>query len=166
MKKILILILSAIMVLTLVSCSGGSAGKKANEKLTAEIFVEKYFKEIGSYQEESAGSSLKAAKAAYAALSFASDYASEIKEGKFADILLEGWNSMSEEEQSRFDANFMDIIELTSKCSKDWDSNKGAFEDSGIADNMKALLDDPAVIDAWTDLTGRTLTMGNSDADN
>ena len=77
------------------------------------------------------------------------------------DNMLKGWESMSAEEQNAFDANFLDVVELL----KDVSANKipAEFEDAGVADQMKELLQQKGAYANWDTLTANTLTMGNSE---
>ena len=78
--------------------------------------------------------------------------------------MLAAWESMSDEEWSAFDANFIDTLRLIDRCLDDWEVQKGLFADAGVDDSrMEALLKDPAAQVSWSVLAANTLTMGNSD---
>ena len=79
------------------------------------------------------------------------------------DNMLKAFESLSAEDQAVFDENFMSIYALIDSCFEDWESNRGAFEDSGTAEEMAALLADPTVSVSWEVLRNNTFTMGNSD---
>jgi hypothetical protein len=79
------------------------------------------------------------------------------------DNMLKAFESLSAEYQAVFDENFMSIYALIDSCFEDWESVRGAFEDSGTAEEMAALLEDPTVRVSWEVLRNNTFTMGNSD---
>ena len=131
---------------------------------TQEQFIEDYFHVIGAYHQGTAGSSLAAAQAAYKAYDFAQSHRLWAADTKtLRDGLLKAWESMSDEERSAFDANFISTLQLINSCMEDWESNKGVFADAGVPDRMKVLLEDPESIASWDVLSANTLTMGNSD---
>ncbi len=129
-----------------------------------ENFVEEYFHVIGGYGQGTSGSSLAEAKAACEAYRFASDY--EIWNTDIPamrDTMLAAWESMSEEEQAAFDANFIDVVKLLDLVLSDYEGNAGVFEDAGVGEEMKALLDRDFSALSWSTLCANTLTMGNSE---
>ena len=135
---------------------------KAAPAPTAEQFVDGYFKVIGGVEQGTAGSSLKLAKAAEEAFAFAQKFAINSVDNKaLRDNMLKGWESMSAEEQNAFDANFLNVVELL----KDVSANKipAEFEDAGVADQLKELLQQKGAYANWDTLTANTLTMGNSE---
>ena len=130
---------------------------------TAEQFVDGYFKVIGGVEQGTAGSSLKLAKAAEEAFAFAQKYAIKSVDNKtMRDNMLKGWESMTDEERSAFDANFLDVVELLKDVSAD--NIPAEFEDAGVADALKALLQQKGAYANWDTLTANTLTMGNSES--
>lgn len=129
---------------------------------TAEQFVDGYFKVIGGVEQGTAGSSLKLAKAAEEAFAFAQTYAINSVDNKtLRDNMLKGWESMTDEERSAFDANFLDVVELLKDVSAD--KIPAEFEDAGVADALKTLLQQKGAYANWDTLTANTLTMGNSE---
>ena len=80
--------------------------------------------------------------------------------------MLAAWESLTDEERSAFDSNFLDVVRLIDRCLDDWEVNKGVFTDAGVqADRLEELLKDKAAQVSWSDLVAHTLTMGNSDGD-
>ena len=131
---------------------------------TPEAFAEEYFKVIGGIEQGTAGSSLKMAQATAAAARFA--ISNELWDPDVELLrknMLEGWESLSAEEQSAFDANFIGVAQLIDSCLEDWESNQGIFDDAGAAEDMEALVFDPLNRLAWENLCAHTLTMGNSE---
>lgn len=129
---------------------------------TAEQFVDGYFKVIGGVEQGTAGSSLKLAKAAEEAFAFAQTYAiNSVDHKTLRDNMLKGWESMTDEERSAFDANFLDVVELLKDVSAD--KIPAEFEDAGVADALKTLLQQKGAYANWDTLTANTLTMGNSE---
>jgi hypothetical protein len=133
---------------------------------TAEQFVNDYFKVIGSYEQGTAGSSLKEAIAAKDAVYFAvfnTMYNADLQ--KMRDNMLAGWESMSKEDQERFDANFLNVVDLVNKAAEDYDSVAGTFEDAGVGDIMRDLIKAEEGRLSWETLSANTFTMGNQIAD-
>ncbi|MGI6264685.1 MAG: hypothetical protein ACOYJY_04365 [Acutalibacteraceae bacterium] len=189
MKKIIALTLAAAFALTLAACSNNSPANTSSgdatvstagtsstttteapatttaaaSTLTAEDLTQGYFLQINSFQQGVSGSSLVMARACCAVLRFAADHADALANGDLAsETLLTCWEGMSEQDRKTFDTNFMTVTKQIDSCVEDWDSCAGLFEDSGVAEEMHTLLNDPAAMDAWRALCGRTLTMGNS----
>ncbi len=134
---------------------------------TQEQFIEGFFHVIGGYAKGTAGSSLAEAQAAYKAYDFAQSHrlwSADIS--TLRSCMLNAWESMTDDERSAFDANFISIITLIKICMADWDANKGVFIDAGVPeDRMEILLQDAESIASWETLSSNTLTMGNSDGE-
>ncbi len=134
------------------------------EAPSVEDFCEDYFLPANSWHPGTAGSSLKLAMAACEVLEFAEDedlWNTDVP--AMRDNMLTAFESMSSDDRAVFDENFMSIYALIDSCFEDWESNRGAFEDSGTAGKMAALLADPMVKVSWEVLRNHTFTMGNSD---
>ncbi|MBQ8108907.1 MAG: hypothetical protein IJ124_01935 [Clostridia bacterium] len=107
---------------------------------------------------------LSLAKKACEALNFAA--ASELW---LADVealranLLEAWEGLDEAAQSAFDASFVDVATLLDGCFEDWDAHRAEFEPEELEGRMEELMAEPLYLEAWRDLCGNTLTMGNSE---
>lgn len=133
---------------------------------TPEQFVNDYFKVVGSYEQGTAGSSLKEAIAAKDAVYFAvfnTLYNADLQ--KMRDNMLAGWESMSKDDQERFDANFMNVVDLVNKAIENYDSVAGTFEDAGVGDIMRDLIKAEEGRLSWETLSANTFTMGNQIAD-
>ena len=130
-----------------------------------EDLIQDYFHVIGGYHPGTAGSSLAKAQAAFKVYDFAQ--AHRLWNADIPSLrsdMLAAWESMSDEERSAFDTNFIDILRLIDRCLDDWEVQKGLFADAGVDDSrMEALLKDPAAQVSWSVLAANTLTMGNSD---
>ena len=130
---------------------------------SAEIFAEFYFRVVGGYHKGTAGASLEEASAACDVLCFAVG-----NELHLADIeelranMLEGWESLSDEERADFDANFADLDALLKSCFEDWDSVRGRFEDAGVSETMDDVLSNEMAGECWEILSAHTWTLGNS----
>ncbi|MBR0463683.1 MAG: hypothetical protein IJJ23_04785 [Clostridia bacterium] len=127
-------------------------------------FAERFFRVIAGVEQGTAGSSLKLCEAARDAALFAVDY--EMWNPDVEAIranMLEAWNSLTDEQRSAFDSNFMDVVTLMDGCFEDWDANRPQFEDAGAADDMDMVIYDPLNRLAWENLKAYTLTLGNSD---
>ncbi len=122
---------------------------------TAAAFAEDFFRVVGRFHPGTAGSSLGRALAACGAYRFAA-------ENKLADTdpallsaaLREGRTLLSEEERGWFDENVGDVAALIETCQNDWEEVRPLFDDAGVAEDMDALLKDPAAPDAWSALCG------------
>ena len=133
---------------------------------SAEELAEDYFRVIGAVEQGTAGSSLKLAQAAAEVTAFAADH--ELWDPDIEALranMLDGWESLADEERSAFDANFMSIVELIDGCLEDWDGSKAVFEDAGVTEQMEMLVFDPLNRLAWENLCAHTLTMGNDDGE-
>lgn len=129
-----------------------------------EAFVEEYFHVIGGVEQGTAGASLKLDRAAYDAMDFANRYQlwnADIP--ALRDTMLAAWESMTDEERSAFDANFIDVVRQIDLALDDYEGIKSEFEDAGIGDAMQSLLEDPFACESWRTLCAHTLTMGNSE---
>lgn len=131
---------------------------------TREELVEDYFRVIGGYRQGTAGSSLAAAQAACKAYSFAFQHQlwnTDIPALRKA--ILDAWESMTDEEQQAFDANFIDEVRLVDSCLNDWEAMEGVFTDAGVSSMMGELLQDVGAQVSWSTLAANTLTMGNAE---
>lgn len=173
MKRFITLALTLALVFSLAACGAKAPAAQApaqadentaEEAPSAEDFCEKFFTPVISWHPGTAGSSLKLAMAACEVLKFAAD--EDLRNTDvpaMRDNMLKAFESLSAEDQAVFDENFMSIYALIDSCFEDWESNRGAFEDSGTAEEMAALLEDPTVRVSWEVLRNNTFTMGNSD---
>ncbi|MBO7405707.1 MAG: S-layer homology domain-containing protein [Clostridia bacterium] len=130
----------------------------------AEELTTGFFKVIGGIQSGTAGASLKQASAISEAMSFASR--SQIWAADNPTLrrnILAAWNTLTPEEQTAFDDNFITVLTAARSAKENWDENKGAYEDAGVAETMTALLANRSAWLSWETLTANTLTMGNSD---
>ena len=132
---------------------------------TQEDFAGHYFRMIGAVPRGIAGASLRQAKAAYDAYTFAWQHMIWNEDvPTLRSDMLSAWESLSDEERSAFDRNFIDIVRLIDRCLDDWEAYQGPFVDAGVpVDIMGEMLKDTAAQVSWADLVGHTLTMGNSD---
>ena len=131
---------------------------------TAQAFADSYFRVVGSFHPGTAGSSLRQAQAACAAVHFAaSNRLAEADIPGMRSAMLAAWESLTDDERSWFDENFIGLAELVEACHADWESNRALFEDAGVADQMAILTSDPAAMAHWDTLRANTLTLGNEE---
>ena len=131
---------------------------------TAEAFADNYFRVVGSFHPGTAGSSLRRAWAACAAVHFANENRiAETDIPLLRSTMLTAWESLSDDERAWFDENFIGLAEEIEACRTDWESNRALFEDAGVADQMAILMDTPAALQHWDTLRAHTLTLGNSE---
>lgn len=129
---------------------------------TADEFAEGYFAVLTGLEEGTAGASLKTAHAAAEVCAFAEDYNLYDPDVEpMRTNMLEAYDSMSEAEQEAFWTGFNAVRALLDDCLDDYEANRAAFEDAGVADAMDAIMDDPLSRLAWENLRDHTLTMGN-----
>ena len=130
----------------------------------AEAFADFYFREVANVPRGTAGTSLAMAQAAFNVLSFA-DY-SDLRLMDIATLranMSEAWDSLTDDEQAGFNGNFMAMNALLYSCFEDWNANRSAFEDAGVADGMEYLLSFETAYESWDTLSAHTWTLGNSD---
>ena len=130
----------------------------------SDAFADFYFRVIGGYQKGVTGASLAEARAACDVLDFATGNELWLADtGVLRANMLEGWESLTDEERTAFDANFPELNELLNSCFADWESVRGRFDDAGAADTMEELLADGTAQWSWDELSANTWTLGNSD---
>lgn len=151
---------------TFIADNGLSYEGVEGSELTADTFANGYFRMIGGLEEGTAGSSLELAQAACDAMTFAAVNNLGARDNdKARDLMLEAWDSLTQEEQAAFDAHFMDVVMLMDSTVADWEANKGQFEDAGCGDKMEMLVGMESARTAWDRLKSNTLTLGNSDGE-
>lgn len=132
---------------------------------TQQDFADGYFRVIGGYHQGTAGASLAEAKAAYQVFDFAQKH--QIWNEDVPTLrrdMLAAWESLSDEERSAFDANFIGVVRLIDRSLDEWETAAGWFRDAGVdTDRMGALLKGTEEQISWSTLVAHTLTMGNSD---
>ena len=129
---------------------------------TAEQFVKGYFDVIAGIEQGTAGASLKEARAAVKAFTFAQEYKIDSADYQtMRDNMLAGWETMTAEEQQDFDNSFISVIELLKGVTAD--NIPAVFEDAGVADELKTQLSKKNAVENWETLYSNTLTMGNSE---
>ena len=134
------------------------------EAPTAEEFAESYFQVIAGLETDTAGSTLKTAAAASEVCAFAE--AHELYNPDVETLranMLEAFEALSGDEQALFWKNFEVVRALLDDCLEDYDANRAAFEDAGVADAMDEIMYDPLNRLAWETLRNHTLTLGNDE---
>ena len=150
----------------LVRFGSGESGEAEYEAYVpgSDAFADYYFRVIGGYEQGVAGASLAEAWAACDVLGFATGNELWLADtGVLRANMLEGWESLTDEERAAFDANFPDVVTLLDSCFADWESVRGRFDDAGAAETMDELLADAAAQWSWDELSANTWTLGNSD---
>ena len=128
-----------------------------------EELADGWFRLIGGIESGTAGSSLKRAQAVCDAVGFASRneiWAADMN--ALRENLLSAWLSMTDEERSAFDENFIDVLSAVRDARADWDANKGPFEDAGVSETVRGFFATRSSMLSWDALTANTLTMGNT----
>ena len=173
MKKQLFLIFFLILCLLLASCSYAKASFRAETTApvtepavtgpSAPELKEGFFLPVSGLEKGTAGSSLKEANGAMKVLSFAenkllisisSSGDSEqshdtVDQDALQSALLDAWNSLSTEEQTRFNENYPSLAALLDNCFVDFSALSGLFEDAGVLPEMEKLMQNPDISSAW-----------------
>ena len=132
--------------------------------LTEEEFTDEYFRVIGGYAAGTAGSSIAMAKAACDAMRFAENHDFLTQDvDAMREVMLRAWESLSQEEQTAFDENFMDVVSLLDAAMEENAELPGIFEDAGVRAQMQELVNSEYARGCWSVLCANTLTMGNSE---
>lgn len=130
------------------------------EEIPAEELAEGWIKVICGVEQGTAGASLKQAVAASELCRFAADQdLSEVDEANVSVCILTALMDFEEDEFVAFEENFEPVAQLVDACFEDWDANRGAFEDAGVADEMESLVSDAAVRQNWEKLRDGTRSL-------
>ena len=172
-----IVLLALVLVLALVITAGacgevnspavdpapGEAQSVPAQAPTAEEFAEGYFSVVAGLETGTAGASLKLAIAASEVCAFARAYRLDaLDAAPVRANMLAAFEAMDGDGQALFRENFDAVRALLDDCLEDYDANRGAFEDAGVADGMDAAMRDPLTRPAWENLRDYTLAMGNA----
>ncbi len=126
--------------------------RTAAELPTPQELTEGYFKAIGG--------EASAETAACRALRFAYliDALSQNSEDMRTELRF-AWESLSEEEQEAFLANFSAALSLIDKAESNYADVREAFDAAGVGDEMKELVDSAYCRACWASLRADTLQM-------
>ena len=174
MKKLLVMMIAAAMVISLMASCGNenkqssgqeSADSSVTEQLTHDTLGD-IFNEASEIGEGTAGVSLKRAQIAAKIASYAAvmGYGDDAVESLKAEMLTK-YEALDEEKQKNVDDTFMDAIQLLDKAidDGDYDSVKGLFEDAGAAEGLDTVLKAPGLKESYDTFKSAYLTMGNSE---
>ena len=131
----------------------------------AELFADLYFRTVGGYHAETAGASLAEARAACDVLTFAVyNWLCDVDTDTLRANMLEGWESLTDEERASFDENFSGLDALVKGCFEDWEANRSRFEDveNGV-DTMEAAMSVDMAAESWDALSANTWTLGSAE---
>ena len=130
-----------------------------------DVLVAEFFLPVAGLERGSAGAAMKAAKVIVQVVKFAGDAGLWNVDGEaLQQAVSEAWDSLSEDEQVRFDAAFVDgVSDPADAAFEDYDEVKGVFRDAGVDGDMAALLKSPQVKLSWDMLSSAALNMGNID---
>ena len=168
-KTVALLILALALPLMQVAVAEPNEGNEYGfvppapaEAPSVEDFSEKYFAVIIGLEAGSAGASLKTAVAASEVCAFA--VAHELYNPDVEPLranMLAAFEAMGEDDRALFWENFEAVRALLDDCLEDYEANRTAFEDAGVAEAMDEVMYDPLNRLAWKNLRDHTLTMGN-----
>lgn len=183
MKKILAMIITAVMVtMSAAGCGGGGSGtsapaaeesqKEADEAaaaataniISASDFLENVFRPIINMEIGTSGSSLKTAQTAHALLAFAASRELwNMEPSARKSAFDEAWSSLSRKEQETVKHNFFEeeLAELIDEAFSDYASVEGRFEDAGVGAEMKELTKNADAGKSWNTL--RELMAGEEE---
>ena len=130
----------------------------------AEAFGEEYWAVLAQLENGTAGAALKTAAAAEKVCAFAVKGALWNPDTpSLRANMLSAFEQLSPQEQSAAQAGFDAVRALLDDCLRDWEGNRGVFEDAGVAESMDEVMCDPLNRLAWENLRNHTLTMGNDE---
>lgn len=163
-KKIVSLMMAAVLSLSLAACSGTGAAEPAQEtpaeeaqeeqaeeeeasseteapeaeetaQAEEEDSLEMLFSDVASYEEGTAGSGLKAA-------SLAARFIALYTSGQITELqMAEALAAMPDEERDRFTDNFVDVVwPIIEGALDNYDLFSGVFEDLGISQEVEKAL--------------------------
>ena len=126
------------------------------EAIPVAELAEGYIPVILGIEQGTAGASLKLAQAAREVAGFAADHdLSGADDANLTACVMIAVEALSGEELSLFAENFGEARGLLDACFEDWEANRPAFEDAGVAD-MESLAGDAAVRLNWEKLRDAT----------
>ncbi len=138
----------------------------SDQEVTAETLAYGYFRLVAGTEEGTAGSSLKLAQTACDAMRFAATHNLAYRNtDELRSAMMTAYESLTDEERTAFDENFMSVVTLLDSCMADWEGNRAQFDDAGCGDMMDLLTGTQNAWDSWDILKANTLTMGNSDGE-
>ena len=131
----------------------------------ADALVENLFLPVAGLERGTAGAALKAAKVIVQVVGYAGEAEIWNADGEAVqDAVAEAWDKLSEDEQTRFDAAFIDgVSDPADEAFDDYDSVKRVLGDAGVSKDMARLIGDPRVRLSWEMLSSAVLNMGNID---
>ena len=131
----------------------------------ADTLVAEFFLPVAGLERGSAGAVMKAAQVVAQVVKFAGDAELWNADGEaLQQAVTKAWESLSEDEQVRFDAAFADgVSDPADMAFEDYDEVKGVFKDAGVSKDMAALIESPEVKLSWDMLSSAALNVGNID---
>ena len=174
MKKILVMMIAAAMVISLMASCGDenkqTSGQESTDSSTTEQLTDDtlgdIFNEASEIGEGTAGVSLKMAQIAAKIASYAAaiGFSDDAVESLKAEMLTK-YEALDEEKQKNVDDTFMDAFSLLDKAivDGDYDSVKGIFEDAGAAEGLDTVLKASGLKESYNVFRSAYLTMGNSE---
>lgn len=126
-----------------------------------EDFAEDYFRAVAALERGSAGATLKAAQTIAQVLRFAEERALWNADGvAMQQNLNAAWDSLTPQEQARFDEAFYDgISDPADAAFEDYGALKHVFEDAGVGEEMARLTASLEVKLSWEYLSSATMNM-------
>ena len=132
---------------------------------TPEDFADGYLRVVAALERGGRDARLEAAKTIAAVLSFAEERDLWNADGEAMQRNLEAaWDSLTSDEQARFDAVFDDgVSDPADRAFEDYPAFKSTFEKAGVGAEMARLTASLEVRLSWEFLSSATLNMGNLD---
>ena len=175
MKKIIVMLIAAAMVLSLAVSCGDSENKTdeigENVSSVQEVAVDEdlaaIIKNASQIGEGTAGQSLKYAELARDVASFAANRG--FTDGAVEELKTtfeKTFEELDEDGRASVDAAFMNgVIPLLDKAIEEgkYDKVKKDFEDAGAADDMATILKTPGLDVSYRAIKSAYLTLGNSE---
>ena len=130
----------------------------------AGAFADYFFRPVAEIPHGTAGSSLAEASAACDVLSFAFDNELWLADTDSLQAnLQEAWDSLTDAERAGFCESFPALDELLNNCFADPASDRGRFEDAGVAELMDELLAEGTAQWSWEALSNIVRALAGID---
>ena len=131
-----------------------------SETPAAEDLIENFYLPVSRIGQGSAGSSLKNAATACEIVAYAYDRGLwNANPAELQAALRTARDSLSDKERSAFDANYTAVTRLMNATLKSTESRIEFFEDAGVGEEMKALMQNDLARFSWATLFGNHMAL-------
>ncbi|MBR2977510.1 MAG: hypothetical protein IKC50_04460 [Oscillospiraceae bacterium] len=131
-----------------------------SETPAAEDLIENFYLPVSRIGQGGAGSSLKNAATACEIVAYAYDRGLwNANPAELQAALRTARDSLSDKERSAFDANYTAVTRLMNATLKSTESRIEFFEDAGVGEEMKALMQNDLARFSWATLFGNHMAL-------